>query len=318
MTELATHPPTLQQRVGRQLVLKSAPRRSVNHRLERRGIWYVAPFLLAFGIFMVTPLGYAVYSSLYTTKLIGGTSFSGLSNYGATFSSSEFWDGVRRVAVFAAIQVPITLALAAFFAAMFDLGIAKFSRFFRTVFFLPFAVPAVAAAVMWAFLLEPSFGPFTRLASAIGFPGTDFFSPSLVLPTIIVIVIWEFTGYNMIILYTAMKAVPRDVIEAAVIEGASLWRVVFRIKLPMIRPAIVMLLFLNAIGALQLFTEPIMLASFEPQSISFGFTPIIYIYNTAVGSAEFNQGAAAAVVFALVIAAISIGSSVLRRTRRPA
>ena len=99
---------------------------------------------------------------------------------------------------------------------------AKFGRTFRTIFFIPFAVPAVVGAVMWSFLLEPQFGPMVHLADAFGFSGTNFFSPSLILPSIIVIVIWEWTGYNMVILYTALKSVPRDVVEAAILDDAPL------------------------------------------------------------------------------------------------
>ena len=152
---------------------------------------------------------------------------------------------------------------------------AKFGRSFRTIFFIPFAVPAVVGAVMWSFLLEPQFGPLVHLANAFGFGGTNFFSPSLILPTIIVIVIWEWTGYNMVILYTALKSVPRDVVEAAILDDTPLWRIIVRIKLPLVRPAIVMLIFLNMIGALQLFTEPLILSTSRPAGISFNYTPTL-------------------------------------------
>ena len=139
---------------------------------------------------MIVPLVYAIYTSLYTTKIIGGTVFSGASNYTQTLQSSQFWSGVVRVIIYAAIQIPVMLAIAFFFACVFDLGVAKFGRTFRTIFFIPFAVPAVVGAVMWSFLLEPQFGPMVHLANAFGFSGTNFFSPSLILPSIIVIVIW--------------------------------------------------------------------------------------------------------------------------------
>jgi multiple sugar transport system permease protein len=264
---------------------------------------------------MFVPLGYAIYTSLFTTKLIGGTSFSWLANYGQVLTSSDFLDGVRRVLVFAVIQVPVTIGLAAFFAAVFDLGVAKFGRFFRVVFFIPFAIPAVVGALMWSFLLLPQLGPYTRLAATLGFPGTNYFSSSLILPTIILIVIWEWTGYNMTILYTALKSIPRDVVEAAVIDGASFSRVILRVKLPMIRPALVMLVFINLVGALQLFTEPSILSAFQPQSVSYSFTPALYVYNTSIGSGEYNLGAAAAVVLGLVIGAISAGSLAWRRRK---
>lgn len=144
-------------------------------RRDRRGIWFVVPFLVGFVLFMIVPLGYAIYTSLYTTKIIGGTVFSGASNYTQTLQSSQFWSGLVRVIIYACIQIPVMLVIAFFFATVFDLGVAKFGRTFRTIFFIPFAVPAVVGAVMWSFLLEPQFGPMVHLANAFGFSGTNFF-----------------------------------------------------------------------------------------------------------------------------------------------
>ena len=295
------------------------PRKSAwVHRRDRRGLWFVVPFLVAFMLFMIAPLGYAIYTSLYTTRIIGGTAFSGAANYTQALQSHDFWSGVIRVVIYAAIQIPVMLAIAFFFATIFDLGVAKFGRLFRTIFFVPFAVPAVVGAVMWAFLLEPQFGPFTHAANAIGLHGLNFFSSSLMLPSIIVIVIWEWTGYNMVILYTALRSVPRDVVEAAILDATPLWRIVLRVKLPMVRPAIVLLVFLNVIGALQLFTEPLILYYFQPQAISLSYTPTLYIYWTAVANAQYNLAAAAAVVLGLVIVVISVGSLMFRRRRSEA
>jgi multiple sugar transport system permease protein len=103
------------------------------------------------------------------------------------------------------------------------------------------------------------------------------------------------------------------VTEAAIVEGASLWRIILRIKLPMVMPTVVMLVFLNTVGALQLFTEPSILSAFQPQAISFGFTPSLFVYNTAVGSGEYNLGAAAAVVLALIIGVLSVAGFAVRR-----
>jgi multiple sugar transport system permease protein len=274
---------------------------------------FIAPHMLALALFMLLPTGYAIYMSLYTTRLVGGTHYSGLANYGTVLSSPEFWEGVRRVLLFAVIQVPVTIAVAFFFAALFDAGVVRFSRFFRTVFFMPFAVPGVVAAVMWSFLLLPGFGPYSRALSAIGLGHPDFFSSNLILPTIVIIVLWEWTGYNMTILYTSLKSIPREITEAAVVSGASLTTIIMRLKLPMVRPTVVMLVFLNTVGALQLFTEPSILAAFQPQAISFGFTPTLYVYNTAIGSGEYNLGAAAAVVLAVIIGLISLSAFAFRR-----
>jgi multiple sugar transport system permease protein len=279
------------------------------------GVSFTVPFLVAFLLFMVTPLIYAIYTSLYTSRLIGGTSYSGLANYSQTLGSGEFWSGVVRTIIYAVIQIPVMLVIAFFFATIFDLGLVKGGRLFRTIFFIPFAVPAVVGSVMWSFLLEPQFGPITRLAGALGFGQVNFFSSTLILPSIIVIVIWEWTGYNMVILYTALKSVPREVVESAILDGAPLHRIILGVKLPMVRPAIVMLLFLNLIGALQLFTEPLVLSYFQNSAVTVNFTPALYIYNTAVGGGQYNLAAAAAVVLGIVIVAISTVSLIFRRRK---
>jgi multiple sugar transport system permease protein len=285
-----------------------------SRRQDRRGLAFVTPFMLVLGLFSILPICYAIYQSLYTSRIIGGTTFTGLSNYTQVLTSGPFWSGFIRVIIFGAIQIPVMLAIAFFFGCVFDLGVAKFGRVFRTIFFIPFAVPIVVAAIMWGFLLEPTYGPITHLANALGFTGTNFLSAGLILPSIIIIAIWEWTGYNCIILYTALRSVPRDVVEAAILDDAPLRRIVLRIKLPMVRPAIVMLIFLNTIGALQLFVEPEIL-NYQGGEITNTWTPIVDIYNTSIANAQYNLGAAMAVMVGLVILAISVGSMTFRRQR---
>lgn len=304
---------------GERTTVAAPPRRTVSRSFARkrqgRGIWFVAPFTVMFLLFTLVPLVYAIYTSLFTSRLIGGTVYSGLANYSSILSSGQFWGGMARVVIFAAIQIPVMLAIAAFFATVFDIGLAKGGGFFRTIYFLPFAVPTVVAAIMWSFLLEPEFGPFTRLVNNIGFHNTSLLSPSLLLPMIIVIVIWEWTGYNMVIMYTALRSVPKDAVEAAMVEGATLWKIIRFVKLPMLRPVLVLLGLLNLIGALQLFVEPSILASFTP-NVSFGYTPTIFLYNTAIGNQQYNLAAAGAVVLGVVIVIISVGSLMIRRRIR--
>jgi len=271
--------------------------------------------MIIFALFMVAPLGYAIYQSLYTTKLIGGTSFSGFANYATVLQSGSFWGGVIRVIIFGGIQIPVMLAIAFFFATIFDLGVAKWGPLFRAVYFIPFAVPIVVSSLMWGFLLDPAYGPFNRLMNAVGFHNFNWLSANLMLPSIIIIAIWEWTGYNAIILYTALKSVPRDVVEAAILDDTPLWRIIVRIKLPLVRPAIVMLVFLNTIGALQLFTEPLILSYFETGSVSVNYTPTLYIYNTAIAADQTNLAAAGAVILGLVIVVISTASLLFRQRR---
>jgi len=291
-------------------------RSAFEKRRGRSGLAFVTPFMIMFTLFMIVPLAYAVYQSLYTTKLIGGTSFTGFSNYSTVLQSGPFWGGVIRVAIFGAIQIPVMLTIAFFFATIFDLGVAKWGRVFRAIFFIPYAVPIVVSALMWGFLFDPEFGPFDKFMEAIGFHNFNWMSSTLMVPTIIIIAIWEWTGYNCVILYTALKSVPRDVIEAAILDDTPLWKIILRIKLPMVRPAIVMLVFLNTIGAMQLFIEPFILNNYQAGVITNTWTPVLDIYNTAIADGEYQLGAAMAVVLALIVVVISVGSLAFRNRRR--
>jgi multiple sugar transport system permease protein len=298
-------------------VLPLTRRRSAYARRRgRSGLTFVTPFMIVFTLFMVVPLAYAIYQSLYTTKLIGGTTFSGFANYTTVLQSGPFWGGVVRVIIFGAIQIPVMLAIAFFFATIFDLGVARGGRVFRAIFFVPFAVPIVVSSLMWGFLFDPAYGPFNRVMNALGFHNFNWLSSNLMIPAIIIIAIWEWTGYNSIILYTALKSVPRDVIEAAILDDTPLWKIILRIKLPLVRPAIVMLVFINTIGALQLFIEPYILNNYQAGVVSSTWTPVIDIYSTAISNGEYQLGAAMAVVLALVIIAISVTSLTFRNRRR--
>jgi multiple sugar transport system permease protein len=302
-------------RASRPVVRTRAAHTAWVRRRDRRGFGFIAPFLIGFVLFVMVPLGYATYSSLYTNRIIGGTVFVGTGNYRQVLTSGLFWSGVVRVAVFGVVQITIMLAIAFFFATLFDLGVVRFGRTFRAIFFIPFAVPIVVAALMWGFMLQPQYGPVTRLASVAGFPDTNFFSSHLMLPSIIVIVIWEWTGYNMVILYTALKSVPRELVEAALLDGAPLRKIILRVKLPLVRPAIVMLVFLNAIGASQLFVEPLILNNYQGGVITNNYTPTYYIYNTAIRASQYNLAAAMAVILGLVVVIISVAALIFRRRR---
>jgi multiple sugar transport system permease protein len=315
VSETAIRQPTSE--VAQPPARRTPRRRSVYARRRgRSGLAFVTPFMILFTLFMIVPLVYALYDSLYTTKLIGGTKFSGFANYATVLQSGPFWGGVIRVVIFGAIQIPIMLAIAFFFATIFDLGVAKWGGVFRAIYFVPFAVPIVVSALMWGFLFDPAYGPFNRLMNTIGFHNFNWLSSGLMVPSIIIIAIWEWTGYTTVIMYTALKSVPRDLVEAAILDDTPLWRIILRIKLPMVRPAIILLVFINTIGAMQLFVEPNILNNYQAGVITNTWTPVINIYSTAISNGEYQLGAAMAVVLAIIIIAISVASLAFRNRRR--
>ena len=176
---------------------------------------FVAPFLLLFIAFIVAPLAYALYMSLFRDTLVGGRQFAGAAAYIKVAGDPKFWGGVSNLVLFGIVQVPIMLGLALLFAIVLDRGQVYAKGVFRLGFFLPYAVPSVIAAIIWGYLYGPSFGPFTQIANALNLPPPDFLSPGAMIFSLANIVTWEYVGYNMVIYYAALKAIPSDLAEAS-------------------------------------------------------------------------------------------------------
>jgi multiple sugar transport system permease protein len=285
---------------------------------RRYGYVFAAPFLLCFALLFVLPLGYALYLSLYKNQLVGGTVFAGLSNYTRAITDAMFLAGVGRVALFFVIQVPVMLLLALLAALAIDSGLLRLRRLIRLGIFIPYAVPAVIAALMWGYLYGPDFGPAAQLAAKLHASAPDFLSGTLLLPSLGNIVTWEFTGYNMIVLYAALQTIPRDLYEAAAVDGAGAWRIAWSIKVPALRPTLLLVVMFSVIGSFQLFTEPDLLQAIAPTVIGPSYTPNLYAYSLAFTSQEPDY--AAAVSFLLGLVTVIISYAVLytasRRSRR--
>ena len=270
-------------------------------RHANSGYLFVAPFLIVFLGMLVLPLIYAAYLSLFREQLIGGTVFAGLDNYTRAIGDERLVSGVARVALFFVIQVPLMLVLALFAALAIDSGLLRLSKAFRLGIFVPYAVPAVVAALMWGYLYGPDFGPFAQLAEKVGASPPRFLSADWMLESLANVVTWEFTGYNMIILYAALRAVPHDLYEAAAVDGAGSWRIAWSIKLPALRPALLLCLIFSVIGSFQLFTEPKLLQPVAPNVIESAYTPNLYAYSLAFTSQEVTYSAAVSFLLGVVI-----------------
>ncbi|WP_201772912.1 carbohydrate ABC transporter permease [Devosia riboflavina] len=263
------------------------------------------PFLLVFVGFLIVPMGYAFGLSLFKTALVGGTRFVGLENYARAVVDPKFWDGVWLLVRFGLIQMPIMLSLALIFALILDSGMVYARSFFRVSFFLPYAVPAVIATLLWGYLYGPSYGPVAQLATALSLPKPDFFSPGAILGSLANITIWEYTGYNMIIYFAALQAIPGDLEEAAKMDGASALTYALRVKLPMIVPMIVVTVIFSIIGTLQLFSEPYLITNLARSVINSNFTPNYYAYTLAFVAQQYNYSAAISFLLGAVVAVFS-------------
>jgi multiple sugar transport system permease protein len=279
------------------------------------GALFVLPFFLVVVAFLVVPLGYAFWLSLSTKSLALGTRFTGFDNYVRAFSDPLLLDGFVRVVVFGAVQIPIMLGVALAGALTLDAVTTRFAIAFRLIAFMPYAVPAVLGALMWGFLYSRTFGPFADLPTAFGGDPVDFFSSSLLLASLGNIVTWAWTGYNMIVLYSALQGVPREMYEAALIDGASQTQIALRVKVPAIRQAVALAAIFSVIGTMQFFVEPYVMSRFAPQ-ISAGYTPNLYAYNQAFAYSDFHYSAAISFTLGFVVFVAAYAFVFLSRRRR--
>ena len=282
--------------------------------MRRRGAPYAlfAPFGLLFAAFFLAPIGYAVYQSLVEVERTGAlglggqrTVFAGLSNYADALANDAFVASAGRILLFTAIQVPVMIGLAVVLALLLESGLARWPRFFRTAYFLPFGVPGVIAAILWSFLYVPDVSPFSELLGHVGIE-VDFLGSRTVLFSIVNIVTWTFVGYNMLIIVAQLQSVPGEIYDAARVDGASRRQIAWRIQLPLVRPAIVLTTVFTIIGSLQLFSEPYVLRHVTT-SIGFDYTPNFAAYTEAFQNNNQSLAAAEAVLLALVSLVLSFG-----------
>ncbi|MEQ4721695.1 sugar ABC transporter permease [Nonomuraea sp. B19D2] len=278
----------------------------------------MAPFLVLFLVLFLAPLGYAAYLSLFQERLIGGTTFVGLENYLTAVQDPLLIQGVLRVARFFVIQVPVMLLLALLFALALDSGLMRLARMVRLGIFLPYAVPSVVASLMWGYLYGPDYGPFAQLSKAVDLPAPPFLSDGWMLGSLANIVTWEFVGYNMILLYAALRAIPQELYEAAAMDGAGAWRIAWSVKLPALRPALLLALVFSVIGSFQLFNEPKLLQPLAPDVIDSAYTANLYAYSLAFTSQQINYAAAVSFLLGVVIVIASYAVLLTANRRRTA
>jgi multiple sugar transport system permease protein len=294
----------------------AGPGRGGAPRAQRRAAaGMVAPFLALFAVFFVAPL---VYSLVLSLRAGGTGAFAGLLNFRAVLADSEYWGGVQRMCYFGVIQVTAMIGLGLVLALYLDSRYCVGRKVFALIYFLPYAVPGVIAAIMWAFLLEPDLNSALNVPHDLGLAAGPIqpLGYRLALYAIMLIVTWEFAGYNMTILLTSLTNVPRTIIEAARIDGTSELGIALRIKFPLIRRTVVFTVILSIIGTLQLFNEPVLLNDIA--SIGTSYTPNQIIYNTAFMFGNEPLAAAQSLVLAIItIAATVTFYGIVRRRADP-
>jgi multiple sugar transport system permease protein len=266
---------------------------------------FLSPAIALFTAFILVPIGYTAYLSFRRVQVEGlglGADArrevsAGLQNYRDALGDPEFAASLLRVLGYGAIVVPVMLGLALLFALVLDTPSARLVRFTRISIFLPFAVPALIGGLLWGFLYLPSVSPFH-----LG--GVDLLGGNLLLFSVANVAVWGGTGFNMMVIYTALRAVPTEIYESARIDGCSELRLAVRIKVPMLVPALVMTGFFSIIATIQVFAEPMILRPLT-NSIPSTWTPLMKVHRDAFAVGDHYSAAATSLLLAVATLLLS-------------
>lgn len=271
---------------------------------RRAGIVLVGPGLAIILLTAVVPLGIAFWISLTSYNMFTPPRFVGLLNYEQLLADRVFWQAVGNTLSFAFGQVGIGVVVAIAVAMLFNQSLTG-GPVMRTLIYIPQAASYVVVALLWTLLLDPTVGPIARAAQGLTGERVYFLTDTgLAMPSIVVMSLWRNLGYFMIIILAALQAVPKDVLEAATVDGASAWQRFFYVTLPLIIPAVIFVTITWFLGALQMFTQAYVMTGGGPVNAT---KTVVYImYEQAFAALNLGKASAIAVMLFGVVVVLSL------------
>jgi cellobiose transport system permease protein len=276
----------------------------------------ISPYFLLFAVFGIFPLAFTLWVSLQKYELAGDAEFTGLGNYVKLMADADFWNAVvNTLGIFVLATVP-QLLMALLLANALNKRI-RGRLFFRLGVLLPLVTSVVAVAVVFTQFYGRDYGMINWFLGLFGVENiawqNEKWSSWIAIATM---VDWRWTGYNAIIYLASMQTIPRDLYEAASIDGASPRRQFWKITLPMLRPTIIFTVFVSTIGGLTLFAEPVLFNNGTMSGGSTGQFQTVAMYIVEQGFRKFEYGYAAAIawmLFILILIGVLINYSLVRR-----
>ncbi len=266
---------------------------------------FIAPFFVMFVVFWAGPIVTSIGISLTNWNGVQLPRFVGLANYGKLFSSSEFYIAVQNTLVAALVYDALMVALAIGVAMLLDWQHLPFRRFFRASYFVPVTMSLAVVALVFQLIYAKEGGLLNQLIQSAGLPyKVDWLGDTrIALWSIVALRVWRATGYYAIIVLAGLQNIPKELYEAAAVDGATSWQSFRRITLPLLKPVVAFVVITSSVWALQLFDEPWILTKGGPVNAT--LTMVIYLYQHSFQYGELGFGASVAYVLTMVIAAFS-------------
>jgi multiple sugar transport system permease protein len=293
---------------------------SLTHiRAEARAGWMMtAPALTAIGLFFVLPALASLLLSftdfdIYALANLNNLRFIGLDNYQRLVTNPLFWQAMGNTMWFVVFGVPLVVVASLAAAMLINAKTLRWRAVWRVALFAPFVTTLVATAVVWNYLLHTRYGLINYALGGLGIAPVDWLgNPSTALPAILLFVAWKSFGYNMIIFLAALQAVPRDLEDAARVDGAGTWMRFRHVTLPAIAPTVLLVAILTVAGMFQLFAEPYVMTQGGPARST--VTVLYFMFEE--GFKWWNLGSGAAVAFILFLCILVVTLIQLKVARR--
>ncbi|MGE6781795.1 carbohydrate ABC transporter permease [Ensifer adhaerens] len=266
---------------------------------------FISPWILGFLFFTLGPLVFSLTMSFYDWPVVGERSFVGLENYRSMlFEDPQFWESLWITVKFAAIYVPFNIVMSFLLALMLH-HIRFGSGFFRTAFYLPSVISGVALVTIWSWIYSKEYGLLNFMLSFVGIDGPNWLGdPNLAIVAIIIASLWGLGG-TMLILLTGLKAIPKELYEAATVSGVPGWAQMVFITLPMLGPMLLFTFITSIISAFQQLTIALLLTKGGPLGSTYFFA--MYIYDNAFKYFDMGYAAAGSWVMFIIVLLLSLG-----------
>ncbi|MFY1634018.1 carbohydrate ABC transporter permease [Solwaraspora sp. WMMB335] len=284
---------------------------------QSRPAWlFLTPFLLLYLLFVLGPALYGLVMSFFHASLVqpGLGAFAGIDNYAEALGRDDFWSALWNTIWFTLLTTPPLVVLALVFALLAER--ARRGRwFFRLAFFLPYVLPSAVVALIWMWLYAPSLGLLSRAVTALGLAEPNWLGdPDWAMASLAITTVWWTLGFNFVLYLAGLQDIPRELYEAAAIDGAGPWQQIRRITLPLLARTTTLVVVLQIIASLKVFDQMYIMTSGGPNFST--RSALQYVYD--VGFTDYRTGYAAAVstlFFLVVLAASVVWLTVTRQTK---
>jgi multiple sugar transport system permease protein len=271
----------------------------------RQATLFLTPFMVLYLLFIIGPAVYMVVMSFFDTSLVktGLGHFAGFGNYAEALRSNDFWSSMWHTIWFTILTTPPLVVLAFIFALLAD-RVRRGRWFFRLAFFLPYILPSAVVALIWVWLYTPALGLLTKIATTFGFPEPNWLgSPNLAMWSLAITTVWWTLGFNFVLYLAGLQDIPRELYEAASMDGASPLQQVSRITVPLLGRTTTLVVVLQVIASLKVFDQMYIMTSGGPNYST--RSVLEYIYD--IGFTDFRTGyaAAASTLFFILVLAVS-------------